>query len=289
MARIRSVKPDYYRHEGLQDLEAANPGAYAMLVFQGLWGHCDSQGVFEYRPRQLKLDILPFLPFDMEDTLALLVSAGFVKRYESGGRQYGIIESFPTHQRLSGKESGEAGVKHPLPSQEAPKKEKKATVKRERSDGEAPVKHPESQEEERSMGREGERNTGAREALADVPADLPEVVDDVGLVMQHVRAVLHPRMSREAQEKFILPRLKAGATVAQLCLVVDRFKAKWGNDDQMRQHLTPETLFRASKWEKHLIDAEDWDAAGRPPPVQRNGQHRSTTPAEKLAMIGGAH
>ena len=72
MARIRTVKPDFFRDEDLQDLERANPGKYTMLVFEGLWGHCDKNGNFEWKPRTLKLDILPFLDFDMADTLEVL-------------------------------------------------------------------------------------------------------------------------------------------------------------------------------------------------------------------------
>lgn len=115
MARIRSHKPSIFRHEELQDLEAANPGASCMLVFMAVWGHCDNQGVFEYRPRQLKLDILPFLPFDMAATLRLLVDAGFIRVFEAGGKQYGFIASFCGHQRITGDEAGEKGRKHPSP------------------------------------------------------------------------------------------------------------------------------------------------------------------------------
>ena len=107
MARIRTVKPDFYRHEGLQDLEASNPGYYCMLVFSGLWGHCDKSGRFEWKPRMLKLDILPFLEFSMEETLSLLDGAKFVRRYTVGGREYGVIESFAEHQRIGGKEAQE--------------------------------------------------------------------------------------------------------------------------------------------------------------------------------------
>ena len=114
MARIRTVKPEFFRHERLQDLEIANPGSYPMMVFAGLWGHCDKAGRFEYRPRQLKLDILPFLPFEMESTLRLLESAGFVRRYEVDGKTYGEIPSFGKHQRLGGKELQEP-EKHPSP------------------------------------------------------------------------------------------------------------------------------------------------------------------------------
>jgi len=114
MARIRTVKPEFYRHEGLQDLEIANPGKYPMMVFAGLWGHCDSKGRFEWKPRILKLDILPFLPFDMAETLDILKSAGMLRRYTVDGKEYGFIDTFEKHQRLTGKEATE-GEKFPAP------------------------------------------------------------------------------------------------------------------------------------------------------------------------------
>lgn len=118
MARIRSIKPEFFRHEGLQDLEAANPGSYVMLVFAGLWGHCDKAGRFVWKPRTLKLDVLPFLDFDMEATLAILEAAGFVRRYFVEGKEYGAVPTFETHQRISGKEAQEP-EKHPAESANA--------------------------------------------------------------------------------------------------------------------------------------------------------------------------
>lgn len=109
MARIRTVKPDFFRHERLQDIEAANPGAHVMLVFAALWGHCDKAGRFEWRPRRLKLDILPFLQFDLEATLSVLEREGFIRRYESGGEIFGEVPTFGEHQRISGKEAQESG------------------------------------------------------------------------------------------------------------------------------------------------------------------------------------
>jgi hypothetical protein len=122
MARIRTVKPEFFRHEALQDIETANPCAYAMLVFAGLWGHCDKQGVFEWRPRILKLDILPFLEFDMEKTLELLCSNGFVVKFKIDGKDYGHIPKFEDHQRITGKEA-EQPKKYPTPPREAAEKQ----------------------------------------------------------------------------------------------------------------------------------------------------------------------
>jgi hypothetical protein len=117
MARIRTVKPEFFRHETLQELEIRNQGKYPMLVFCGLWGHCDRNGSFEWRPRYLKLDILPFLDFDMDETLALLEGAKLVLKYDANGRIYGWIPSFKSHQIISGKEASASG-KYPEPTGE---------------------------------------------------------------------------------------------------------------------------------------------------------------------------
>lgn len=105
MARIRTIKPEFYRNEALQDLEAGNPGMHIMLVFSALWGHCDKAGNFPWKPRVLKLDILPFLDFDLSASLVLLWEHGLVERYEIGGNEYGHIATFTQHQRISGKEA----------------------------------------------------------------------------------------------------------------------------------------------------------------------------------------
>lgn len=161
MARIRTIKPEFFRHEGLQDLEIANPGKYPMMVFEALWGHCDSKGRFEWKPRMLKLDILPFLPFDMAETLAILVKAGMLHRYTVDGKEYGEIGTFEKHQRLSGKELTE-GEKFPAPTQESP-------VKHRGSVGEI----PESQE---GKGREEEGKEEGNGVVAALPEKFPVAI-----------------------------------------------------------------------------------------------------------------
>jgi hypothetical protein len=126
LARIRTIKPEFFRHELLQDLEQQHPGKYPMLVFAGLFGHCDKAGRFEWRPRTLKLDILPFLAFEMADTLALLETAKLVRKYTVDGVEYGEIPTFTEHQRVSGKEAQEP-EKHPAPTREAKGKKRGST------------------------------------------------------------------------------------------------------------------------------------------------------------------
>lgn len=154
MARIRALKPDFFRDEELQELQAENPDLYPMFVFAGLWGHCDRQGVFEWRPRTLALDILPFLwcrngeapGKQLGDSLVLLWEAKQVARYAHEGKEYGFIPTFTRHQRIGGKESQEA-PKYPNPKD-------MQEVQHRGSTGEAPGKQSRRQE---GKGRELKR------------------------------------------------------------------------------------------------------------------------------------
>lgn len=149
MARIRTVKPDFFRHDLLQDLEITHKGKCCMLVFSGLWGHCDKAGRFRWRPKHLKLDILPFLPFDMAETMTILEQARQVVRYEVGGEEYGWIPTFTEHQRISGKEAQEP-ERYPPPPREA-------IERYEGSNGEAIEKQSRRQE---GKGMEGNGDVG---------------------------------------------------------------------------------------------------------------------------------
>ena len=119
MPRIRTVKPEFFAHEQLNDLEEAHPRLRPMLVFEGLWGHCDKEGRFEWRPRTLKRNILPFVTFDINETLELLRVHGFIAQYEAGGKLYGYIPTFKEHQRITGSEAYDP-PKYPQPPVDKP-------------------------------------------------------------------------------------------------------------------------------------------------------------------------
>lgn len=79
-----------------------------MLVFLGLWSLSDKAGRFEWKPKTMKLDILPFIKFDIEESMMLLVEHEFVTKYEVAGKHYGQVDTFTIHQRISGKEAQES-------------------------------------------------------------------------------------------------------------------------------------------------------------------------------------
>jgi hypothetical protein len=102
--RIRTHKPELYIHEELNRLEQDFPHLKPMLVFLGLMTHSDREGRFAWRPKQLKLAILPFVEFDFNATMALLVEAGLLRSYEAKGKAYGFYPTWWEHQRPNKRE-----------------------------------------------------------------------------------------------------------------------------------------------------------------------------------------
>lgn len=123
MARIRTIKPEFFTHEGLFELEqeARLP---IRLSFAGLFTCCDRDGRFRWRPRILKLDILPYDSTDFSTVLDALEANGFVERYEMDGQIYGRIPSWPKHQVINNREM--ASVIPPAPSENLPVVEAKS-------------------------------------------------------------------------------------------------------------------------------------------------------------------
>ena len=103
MARIRTVKPELFRHEGLFEAEESS-GLPLRIAFIGLFTVCDRRGIFRWQPRQLKLDVMPYDSVDFSRVLDALLSRGFVKRYAMGSDEFGLIPSFERHQVINNKE-----------------------------------------------------------------------------------------------------------------------------------------------------------------------------------------
>lgn len=104
MGRIRTVKPELLIHEGLQDLERQLK-LPAILVFIGLFTQADREGRFRWKPRVLKLAILPFMPFDMDVAMNGLHYGGYIRKYEQDGELYGDIPTFSEHQKVNAHEA----------------------------------------------------------------------------------------------------------------------------------------------------------------------------------------
>lgn len=101
MARIRYLKPDFFKDEDIKDLPYE-----VRLFFAGLWCYADKEGRLEDRPERLKIEIMPYdNKFDVNKALELLEKPKrvskrpFILRYEINGDKYIQILSWGKHQR----------------------------------------------------------------------------------------------------------------------------------------------------------------------------------------------
>lgn len=126
MARCRLIRPEFFTHEALYDAEQAS-GFPLRVAYAGLWTVADREGRFQWRPRVLKLDILPHDAVDFEAVLMALVHAGFVETYTVAGARYGLIPAFTRHQKPHHREP--ASTLPPPGYEKAPEKPGPSTVK----------------------------------------------------------------------------------------------------------------------------------------------------------------
>lgn len=104
MGRIRTIKPEFFKHEELYQAEEKSC-LPLRIAFSGLWTIADREGRFKWKPTQIKLDVLPYDKVDMGDVLDALVAFGFVEKYSVDGKDFGYIPSFKEHQVINHREA----------------------------------------------------------------------------------------------------------------------------------------------------------------------------------------
>lgn len=100
--RIRTVKPEFFLHEGLFTAERESK-LPLRLSFIGLWCAADREGRFKWEPRKLGIQILPYDNADFSRILDTLCKHGFIQRYGDG--KFGVIPSFLKHQCINTREA----------------------------------------------------------------------------------------------------------------------------------------------------------------------------------------
>ena len=123
MARARNIKPGFFQNDELAELHPL-----ARLAFIGMWTIADFKGCIEYRPKMLKVQILPYDDCDMEVITNNLEQARFIRSYAVQGKRYLKIVNFEKHQNPH-KNEREAGSEIPdiLEQDETPNKNNELT------------------------------------------------------------------------------------------------------------------------------------------------------------------
>lgn len=100
MARIRTIKPDFFRSDDVAQLSYR-----ARLTWVGLWTYVDDEGRGKDNARIIKGDLWPLedevTHKDVEKDLGELSKAGRIHRYEVDGEKYLLILKWTDHQRIA--------------------------------------------------------------------------------------------------------------------------------------------------------------------------------------------
>lgn len=137
MARIRTVKPELFRHHDLYQAEQR----YQLplrLVFIGLFCCCDREGRFRWQPENLKLDVLPYENIDFGKILQVLCEEGFIQQYRVKQEIYGCIPSWHKHQLINIREKT-SDLPAPSVENEAATEEKESTPSKNSLDVQAEI------------------------------------------------------------------------------------------------------------------------------------------------------
>lgn len=134
MARIRTIKPDFFVHTGLGELSPCH-----RLLFAGLWTQADKAGRLKDDPKKLKILLLPYDDVEVDNLLNDLNNhrERFVVRYAVKGEKYIQINRFHLHQQPHIKEKDStipAPCKYRANTNKAPCQHHASTVQ-------IPIKH----------------------------------------------------------------------------------------------------------------------------------------------------
>ena len=91
--RSRNIKPGFFKNE---ELAALDP--LARILFCGLWCLADKEGRFEWRPKRIKAEILPYDDCDIDKLLMSLNYKKFICIYLKDNDKFGFIPKFKEHQ-----------------------------------------------------------------------------------------------------------------------------------------------------------------------------------------------
>lgn len=97
--RSRNIKPGFFKNELLAEV----PFEYR-LVFIGLWTMADREGRLEYRPKKIKIEIMPYDKISIESAILELQKRGFLIIYKFNQMDYLQIVNWDKHQNPHHKE-----------------------------------------------------------------------------------------------------------------------------------------------------------------------------------------
>lgn len=95
MARIRSIKPDFWTDEKVVELSA-----FGRLLFIGLWNFADDEGRMVFSEKKIKMQIFPSDTLDMSGLFGEIRREKMIEVYSIDNVEYLQIVGFSKHQKI---------------------------------------------------------------------------------------------------------------------------------------------------------------------------------------------
>lgn len=99
MARIRTIKPEFFTSESILELEPL-----ARLFFISLWCEADREGRLAWKPKTLKYRYLPADDADIDKIAESLIANDLIEIYTVDGKEYCQVCNFQNHQVVNNRE-----------------------------------------------------------------------------------------------------------------------------------------------------------------------------------------
>jgi hypothetical protein len=110
MARIRTIKPEFFTSEDIVELDPM-----ARLLYIATWCEADEEGRLVWKPKTFKMRYFPADDVDIDTLCDALVTRGLVCLY---GENFAVIPSFKYHQHINPREK-ESAIPSPNEGKEA--------------------------------------------------------------------------------------------------------------------------------------------------------------------------
>lgn len=237
MPRSRNIKPAFFKNEDLAELDPAG-----RLLFIGLWCLADRNGVVEYRPKRIKIELFPYdEKIDINGYITVMERLQLIQLLTDGLNDWLYIPTFTKHQNPHHTEK----TNYPQPNELKSKEKTNLTVRAPLSNCYDPADSCLLNPDSCSLIPE----TGT--LIADTsgkPDDAAEILNflnkTTGKNFKHV----------ESNIKLIKARLKEGHDKNEIMAVINRKTREWENDPKMSKYIRPATLFNAEKFNQYVGD-----------------------------------
>ena len=242
MARIRTIKPEFWTDEKVVELSA-----FARLLFIGIWNFCDDDGRMVYSPKRIKMQIFPADSVDCSELLGEIRRVSLIDVYTVDGIDYLRVVGFEKHQKIDKRSASKLpSPDHPADSPRIPPTEG--------------IKEGNGMEGIKESIKEGNGQT----QVADAPVD----VGDVRAVFEFWKSAMKSPSSKldGKRSSLIKASLKTGYTSEQLCNAISGCaKSDWhmGKNDRSRKFNSLELILRNAEKIDQFIVMEHTPAASR--------------------------